>query len=794
MKPIQRFASREDAGHMLAKRKSLTIRVFNAAATAIASRLSHRLASILSVSAITLLGSYRAQAANATWTGTSSNTWGTTTNWTSSPVPGSGNTATFSGASGNTTVSTGAITIDTILFDTASAAAYTLGTAVGTGTITLNDSGAIIINSLVATNQVINANITLGTTTSASSYSFTNNSGTNGQLLTIAGNISSNQVNATRAKTLTLGGSANGLVSGIINGNSSGGGSNKTATVSLLKSGTGTWKLSNANTYSGSTTISAGTLAVGAAAPRGSNGALGNATSAVILGDASTLVGNAPSLLVNGAFTVARAISVGSLINTVAYNATIGGSNTTGISTYSGAITLNTTAANYTTTLLAATGGTVDFTGTWTTNNKAITIGSDGNTGTIKLSNTLATTGGININFGTFLLGASNRIDNAAPVTVAGGALDTSAFSDTVSVFNMSSGSLNGTGTITAGTYGLSGGTVNANLGAGTMIVTTGNTHLVGLSGATAVNLNSGILSLNASNRLADAAAVSANGGTLAIGNFSDTVGAVSLVNGSIIGSGGTLTGSGYAVQSGTVSAKLGGAGTALTKSGSGTVTLSGANTYTGSTTINGGTLELTSIGTIASTNIIVGTVGSTGAILDASASGLTVGNSQVVSGIGTIKGSSTIQGILAPGNSAGILNNLGNIDLQSGSSLEIELGSTTPGIGGYDQLNVIGSVTLGGLLSVTTGVFTPTHGDLFFIIADDGMDAINGVFSNAPVNGSTYTFGGQHFTISYFGNSEAITPSFTGGNDVVLMAVPESHAALIGGIGVLFLLRRRRA
>ena len=189
---------------MLAKRKSLTIRVFNAAATAIASRLSHRLASILSVSAITLLGSYRAQAANATWTGTSSNTWGTTTNWTSSPVPGSGNTATFSGASGNTTVSTGAITIDTILFDTASAAAYTLGTAVGTGTITLNDSGAIIINSLVATNQVINANITLGTTTSASSYSFTNNSGTNGQLLTIAGNISSNQVNATREYILRL--------------------------------------------------------------------------------------------------------------------------------------------------------------------------------------------------------------------------------------------------------------------------------------------------------------------------------------------------------------------------------------------------------------------------------------------------------------------------------------------------------------------------------------------------------------------------------------------------------------
>ena len=717
------------------------------------SALPLRLGAVFSVITFGLLTSHDAQAASQTWDGSASNAWGSAANWQSGSAPSTGDAITFSGASANTTVSIGTVTIASILFDNASVVAYTLGTAVGTGQITLSNSGAITVNSSVVNSQVINTNIVMGTNTAASSFSFTNNSATDGELLTIAGSVSSNQANATRTKILTLGGSADGLVSGLISGNGTGGGSNKTATVSLLKSGAGLWTLSNANTYSGTTTVSAGTLAVGAAAPSGSAGALGLSTSAVVLGDGSTTAGGGPSLLVDGAFTVARAISVGSVTNTAAYNATIGGSNTTGTSTFSGAITLNSTASNYTATLRSATGGTVDFTGAWTTNNKAIAIGTAGNTGTVKLSNTIATTGGLNINFGTFLLGASNLIGNSTPVTVAGGILNTSSFSDTVSAFNMSSGSLNGTGTIIAATYGLSGGTVNANLGAGTMNVTTGTTNLVGLSGATAVNLNSGTLSLGESNRLANTAAVTASGGTLAIGNFNNTVGAVSLTSGSITGSGGTLTGGSYAVQSGSISAILGGSGVALTKTTGGTVIVSGANSYTGATTINGGTLEITNTGSLASTDIIVGNAGSSGAILDATASGLTVGGTQTVSGIGTIKGSTTIQGIIAPGNSAGVLNNLGNIDIQAGSTFQMEIGGTAPGIGGYDQLNVTGSVSLGGLLALTTGVFVPTNGSLFFVIVNDGTDAITGKFSNANVNDTTVvTLDNRQWMVSYAG------------------------------------------
>ncbi|MCX6997949.1 MAG: autotransporter-associated beta strand repeat-containing protein, partial [Kiritimatiellaeota bacterium] len=162
----------------------------------------------------------------------------------------------------------------------------------------------------------------------------------------------------------------------------------------ILKKGTGTQILSGSgSTYGGSTTIQAGSLVAGANAPSGANGVFGNSSGAIVLGNGSTLADDAPALLINGAFTVGRAITVGSVANTAAYNATIGGINTSDTATYTGSITLNTTAANYTVTLRAATGGTTEFkTGTWTSNDKALAIGSSGNTGTVKLSNALATT------------------------------------------------------------------------------------------------------------------------------------------------------------------------------------------------------------------------------------------------------------------------------------------------------------------------------------------------------------------------------------------------------------------
>ena len=112
---------------------------------------------------------------------------------------------------------------------------------------------------------------------------------------------------------------------------------------------------------------------------------------------------------------------------------------------------------------------------------------------------------------------------------------------------------------------------------------------------------------IGASERLLNNGALTVRGGTFDVQNFTETVGTVVLASGAINGSGaGTLIGSSYNVQSGSASAILGGTA-ALTKSTDGTVTLTGANTYTGATTINDGTLvaAATSGGALASTAAI---------------------------------------------------------------------------------------------------------------------------------------------------------------------------------------------
>jgi autotransporter-associated beta strand protein len=120
------------------------------------------------------------------------------------------------------------------------------------------------------------------------------------------------------------------------------------------------------------------------------------------------------------------------------------------------------------------------------------------------------------------------------------------------------------------------------------------STNTLTLSGANTytggTTVNAGTLAYGASNVLADAGAVNVAGGTLNVATFNDTVGAVTLTSGTITGSTGTLSGSSYAVQSGTISAKLGGTA-ALTKSTAGSVTLSGANSFSGGTAVNAGTL-----------------------------------------------------------------------------------------------------------------------------------------------------------------------------------------------------------
>ena len=186
-------------------------------------------------------------AASDSWDGSTDSTWATPTNWlTDVSPPGAGETATFDAAgNGNTTIDLGAgVTLGSLVFDTASAAAYTIGSgAAGSQTLTLGTTGnAITMNSGVVNNQLVNSNLALSVTRTAGNvttyYGVTNNSLTN--TLALAGGISASTAGV---KVLNPTGSGNTAISGAITSGS--------GNMSLFKTGTGTLTLSGGGTFSG---------------------------------------------------------------------------------------------------------------------------------------------------------------------------------------------------------------------------------------------------------------------------------------------------------------------------------------------------------------------------------------------------------------------------------------------------------------------------------------------------------------------------------------------------------------
>ncbi len=149
-----------------------------------------------------------AHAASGTWNGAVDATWAGA-NWSASPVPGTGDTATFSATSAavnaRTTLDLGAgVTVATVLFDTANAAAYTIGSgAVGSQSLTLNDTtAAMTLNVAVAQSQLVNANVTLGTALVGTTTLTNSATAASGVAINIAGNITGGTGGTAGIKTL----------------------------------------------------------------------------------------------------------------------------------------------------------------------------------------------------------------------------------------------------------------------------------------------------------------------------------------------------------------------------------------------------------------------------------------------------------------------------------------------------------------------------------------------------------------------------------------------------------------
>ena len=159
--------------------------------------------------------------------------------------------------------------------------------------------------------------------------------------------------------------------------------------------------------------------------------------------------------------------------------------------------------------------------------------------------------------------------------------------------------------------------------------------------------------------------------------------------------------------------------------------------------------------------------------------------------------------GTYAAGASAGSIEIAGNLGLGVSSTTAIELGGTSFTLNGteeYDRTKLTGAtsvLTLGGDLDISLiNGFTLAANQAFGIFHLGDTATRNGTFSGLAGDGSLVgTFGGTELFITYSGNfGDSGTVDSSGGNDIVLYTVPEPASAALGALGMILLLRRRRA
>ena len=414
----------------------------------------------------------------------------------------------------------------------------------GTGTLTLSGtntfSGAI---SVTAGTVAVTSNNALGDTTNRTNissgatldlqnvnYSSTEQVNTSGTISTstgtstLAGNVilDGNSIVDVDGTQLTL--------SGVVSGSND-----------LTKTGDGIAILSATNTYTGDTTISAGTLRV--------SGSLNSYT------DVS--VSSGATYDIDASDTISSLSGAGTIDIANSQTLTAGNSNNTNVSgviqgaggyTKVGTGTQTLSGANTYTGTTAINGGVIKVTGSLS-NSTAVNVGSSGQYN-VEASDTIASIEG------------SGTIDIASSQVLTAGDSNNKTFSGVI----QSAGGYTKAG---SGIQTLSG----ANTYTGSTIINAGTLKVTGsLSDSTAVRL--------------------ASGATYDV-DATDTVGSLSGAGTVDIASSQVLTAGNSSNQ--TLSGVIQGDG-GYTKAGSGTQTLSGTNTYTGATTINAGTLTVTGL------------------------------------------------------------------------------------------------------------------------------------------------------------------------------------------------------
>ena len=563
---------------------------------------------------------------------------------------------------------------------------------VGSFTITsgsLTGSGTLTAATYALNGGTVAANLGAGTLSAnagATTLSGTAEAGTvnvsGGSLTTGAANLLSDAAAVTLSSGgLTLGGNDT-VGSFAISGGILGGSATLTAATYALQGGTVAGNLgAGAATASSSTTTLNGTLACDLAVSGGSV----NLGSADRLGNGSTVTISSGSL------------GLGEFDDTVGTFAISGGA-------LGGAGTL--TAATY-----SLGGGTVSGNlgaGSLTAASGAATLAGTSAAGTVTVSGGTLTTGGV------------NKLSDSAAVTLSAGGL-TLGGSDTVGSFTISGGTLGGSGTLTAATYALQGGSLSAGLGAG------------------GVNVSAGTTTLASAGRLAAAANLNVSSGQLSLGG-NETVTAYVQTGGTLGGSG-TLAAATYALQGGSVAANLG-AGTVTVSAGTTTLASAGRFGAASNLTVSGGQLVLGGNETVAAYSQSAGTLGGA-AVLTAGTYALTGGTVNATLGAGAvnISGGTTLLG------SAGRLNAASTVTISGG---QLALGGNET-VGAYVQ----SAGTLGGSGTLTATSYSISGGTLAATLGSGSVSLTGGSFvapSGATV-ANPITIGGMVPTVFYSQN-----------------------------------------
>ncbi len=551
--------------------------------------------------------------------------------------------------------------------------------------------------------------------------------------------------------------------------------------TSLIKQGAGTLILNAENTYTGGTTISGGTLV---------------ATNVDALGSGDVTDDATLELNTGGTFDNAIAGS-GNVVKSGADTLTLSGSNSyTGGTTISGGTlvasnveALGTGDVTNNATLELNTGG--DFINNIGGTGRVEKSGDD----TLTLSGSNTYTGGTLINGGTLVasnveaLGTGDVTDNATLALNTGGTFD-NAISGSGQVVKSGDETLtlSGTNSYTGGTT-ISGGTLVATnveaLGSGdvtddaTLELNTGGTFDNAISGSGQV-VKSGdkMLTLSGAN--------SYSGGTL-------------ISDGTLVASNVEALGTGDVTNNATLALNTGGDFTnnisgsgQVVKSGDDTLTLSGANSYTGGTTISGGTLVATNVDALG-----------TGDVTNSSTLELNTGGTfdNAISGSGqvvksgdetlTLSGSNTYTGgTLISGGTlvATNVDALGTGDVTDNATLELNTGGTFDNVisgsgqvvkSGDDTLTLSGanSYTGGTLISggtlVATSVEALGSGD----VTDNAVLELNtgGTFDNA-ISGSGQVVKSGDKTLTLSGAN-----SYTGGTTISGGTLVASNVEALG-------------